>query len=60
MDETVTYDRSHLRKHIYDYISQKQIDEYVKTLPKKPKQEPEEPEVPKIGLEKFFNESKGE
>ena len=57
MDETVTYDRSHLRKHIYDYISQKQIDEYVKTLPKKPKQEPE---VPKIGLEKFFNESKGE
>ena len=49
-----------LKKHFYDYVSQKEIDEYVKTLPKKPKQKPEEPEVPKMGLEMFFDESKGE
>ena len=60
MFETITYGKDELKKHIGDYLNPKVLDEYIKTLPKKPKQKTEEPEDPKIGLEKFFSESKGE
>ena len=60
MDETVINGRFELKKHIEDYLDPKVLDAYIKTLPKKPKQTPEEPEVPKMGLEMFFNESKGD
>ena len=60
MVETITYGKDELKKHIGAYLNPKVLDEYIKTLPKKPKQKTEEPEDPKIGLEKFFSESKGE
>ena len=53
MDETVTYGRDELKKHIEDYLDPKVLDAYIETLPKKPKQIPEEPEVPKWDWKSF-------